>query len=123
MSRWSGWVAGLGFLHLLLSIGLALISLRLAAEVSNERDLNPAGPSDVKVAAADASAWLADGLMRPLAYCDPGRGGCDWVSHWLPGAWSLMLFPLNSLAWGVGAVGVAAFVRWLRSRIRRTSVA
>lgn len=107
---------GLALIHLVLSAGVAVRSLRLAVEASNERALNPSGPSQGKVVAADVSGWLADVLWRPLAYCDAAQGNCAWMQRWLPGGWSLILLPANSLVWGLAAAGIYALWRGMRRR-------
>lgn len=100
--------------HLVLSLVFVFGAFALAMNVSGERDFSSAGVSPAKQAAALAAGGVADSLLWPVAYCDSAHGGCAWVSRWVPGAWSWLLLPANSLAWGAAAAGGLGLARRLR---------
>jgi hypothetical protein len=98
-------IALVAVFHLVGSSALMVTSFSVVMRRSFQRDFeNYVPPRAVQA----REAWLptaADVLWSPVAGCaDPG--GCVGLGRLLPGGWSWLILPLNSLVWGA-AVALA----------------
>jgi len=96
-------IALVAVFHLVGSSALMVTSFSVVMRRSFQRDFeNYIPPRAVQA----RETWLhtaADVLWSPLAGCaDPG--GCFGLGRLLPGGWTWLILPLNSLVWGAAVV-------------------